>query len=125
MAAILAQHITHPDDLQPHDFAGKRSSALDSMLWVYEHLTFKKLEPRDAPSAGAWGMWQWARKAPDKFYAEVIRLLARKADLDMSNEGSQDWTDKKVSEIDDYFAAIQALILKESNGLDQTHPEED
>lgn len=75
-------------------------------MWAYENIGTDS-GAKDAPSAGAWGLLQWAKRAPDKFYPEIIRLLGKKADLDLTSEGSREWTEEKVEHIDAFLQAIQ------------------
>jgi len=45
--------------------------------WAFDHLEGDWLEPRDAPSVGAWSLREWARSSPTA-RAEFYRLFAVK-----------------------------------------------
>ena len=36
------------------------------VTWVYSRLGLSKVEPRDAPSAGAWSLLRWAKRHEDR-----------------------------------------------------------
>jgi hypothetical protein len=61
----------------------KKPSRVEEADWVFDNMAFPPnlLVPVKAPSAGAWSMYLWARKHPDKFYSGIFsKLLPTRAD---------------------------------------------
>ena len=54
-------------DIDPDAYDGQSGCAGD-IGWVYTNLAVKSAVPHQAPSAGAWGLLQWARRNSDKFF---------------------------------------------------------
>lgn len=65
--------------------AGQDSTMEQDAVWVYQHLALdpKHVKPTDAPSSGAWGLYNWARESRmnrDKFYsAHVLSIKVDEA----------------------------------------------
>lgn len=48
-------------------------------IWVYEHLEDRRVQPRDAPSMGAWSLLVWARQYKSPFFERILpKVMAAK-----------------------------------------------
>lgn len=60
---------------------GKSSGSVNLMSdirWVYSQLENKKVKAKDAPTAGAWSLLQWARKYQSRFFEQLLpKALAK------------------------------------------------
>ena len=63
----------------PNSYDGQSGCAGD-IAWTYQNLWVKSAEPNQAPSSGAWGLLQWARRYPDKFFPLWARMAPQQAD---------------------------------------------
>jgi hypothetical protein len=54
-------------DIDPNSYDGQ-SGCMGDVAWVYQNLSVKSAAPHQAPSSGAWGLLQWARRNSDKFF---------------------------------------------------------
>lgn len=52
---------------------------VEDQIWVYDHMAIKGLKPEQAPSKGAWGLYNWAWRNQDRFYQLVIPLIQARA----------------------------------------------
>jgi len=55
-------------------FAGKQTSASQTIDWVASHVAIRDVHPEEAPSATAWAMLQWVQRSPGN-QAEFWRLI--------------------------------------------------
>jgi hypothetical protein len=44
---------------------------LADIEWVYRSLG-EPMQPKDAPTSGAWGLWRWARQNPGHFFKNFL-----------------------------------------------------
>ena len=59
------------------------------ILWVYENLARKGVTAKDAPSLGAWGLLQWARKFSNRFFEQVLpkaRAVEKETEEDINRK---------------------------------------
>ena len=76
-------------DQMPADLIG-------DILWCYSNMN-RKVTPQDAPTGGAWGLLQWARKYQIKFYETLVpKALANRPPADEENQRAER---KSVAEI--------------------------
>ncbi|MFA7176718.1 MAG: hypothetical protein WC114_05685 [Smithellaceae bacterium] len=68
------------------DRADKGVSAVDlfgDIRWVYSQLENKRVQPAQAPSAGAWSLLLWARKYQSRFFEQLLpKALAKSPEDD-------------------------------------------
>lgn len=75
---------------------------LDDIAWTYQHLD-ADVQPKDAPSSGAWGLLYWARQYPGDFFTKfLLRLSAT-----VPNQGED--VDSDCDE-DDRLPALRSLM---------------
>jgi hypothetical protein len=58
------------------------SSAVDffsDAMWVYSSLGLSKVQPGDAPSAGAWSLLRWAKRHEDRFFEQILPKVVAKS----------------------------------------------
>jgi hypothetical protein len=65
-------------DIDPDSYDGQSGCAGD-MAWVYQNLSVKSAAPHQAPSSGAWGLLQWARRNTDKFFPLWAKMMPQQA----------------------------------------------
>ena len=80
-------------------FAGKTSNLRSDYQWVYENVAVGGISASDAPSAGAWGLLQFARDDPRSFYTEWMRMVSRSEDVDKQMEAFKDDARSTVADI--------------------------
>jgi len=80
-------------------FAGKTSNLRSDYQWVYENVAVGGLVASDSPSAGAWGLLQFARDDPRSFYTEWMRMVSRSEDVDKQMEAFKDDARSTVADI--------------------------
>lgn len=60
--------------------AGKTPRPVDVLRdfrWVYENLFREDVRPKNAPSLGAWNLWEWAHQNVDEFYTSYLPKIMR------------------------------------------------
>ena len=87
------------DSVDSSVFAGKKSNLRSDYQWVYENVSVGGLSASDAPSAGAWGLLQFARDDPRSFYTEWMRMVSRSEDVDKQLEAFKDDARSTVADI--------------------------
>ena len=80
-------------------FEGKTSSLRSDYQWVYENVAVGGISASDAPSAGSWGLLQFARDDPRSFYAESMRMVSRSEDVDKQMDAFKDDARSTVADI--------------------------
>ncbi|MCX7429147.1 MAG: hypothetical protein NTW96_26415 [Planctomycetia bacterium] len=92
---------------QPFDFAR-------DVVWVYGHLDDRAMTPKDAPSAGAWGLLTWARRNLSRFFETVLPKASKVEGVDEEHE-SRPVAKKSIAE-------IRAIITRmgEANAIGRT-----
>ena len=86
-------------DIDPDSYDGQSGCAGD-IGWVYQHLSVKSAAPDQAPSAGAWGLLQWARQHSDKFFPLWAKTTPVQASEDVIPDDSA-----KITKMLDAFNA--------------------
>ncbi len=80
--------------VDPKIFEGKKEvSENEKLRWVYESMKLEDVRPEDAPSAGAWGMYEHYRYSPqrlEKFYDTLVPKLMSKEDTDKGGKLADD-----------------------------------
>ncbi len=83
-----------------------------AVMWVFENLPKKGLEPADSPSAGAWGLLLWAQEsganAADFYRSIWSKTLPTKAQIDHEAEATH--TDR------DLGAMLELLVDAANKG---------
>lgn len=91
-------------ELQPRDqSAGAQQDFVEDAMWAYESLNAKGMDPKKAPSPGAWGLLIWARDNRDKFFSTVFPKA-----LAMVNKEEEDDPEvkKELANIDDLWQKL-------------------
>jgi hypothetical protein len=52
------------------------SDLIDDVAWVYDVVGDDEIDPRDAPSLGAWSLLRWAQHHRSKFYEQIWPKVA-------------------------------------------------
>ena len=70
--------------VDPQFYADRTSKPTDDVKWVYEHIVYEldQVDPKDAPSAGAFGLLLWARVDRDRFYSTCLKPFLSKQQID-------------------------------------------
>jgi hypothetical protein len=87
------------DDVDAAVFSGKTSNLRSDYQWVYENVAVGGVSASDAPSAGSWGLLQFARDDPRSFYTEWMRMVSRSEDVDKQMEAFKDDARSTVADI--------------------------
>ena len=53
------------------DLAGDNGDFVAAAQWAFDNLA-RDVEPKDAPSAGAWSLLKWARNSEDDFFKSIM-----------------------------------------------------
>jgi hypothetical protein len=69
----VGDHAVELLDIDPDSYDGQ-SSCTDDVAWVYQYLSVKSAAPHQAPSSGAWGLLQWARRNSDRFFMLWLKV---------------------------------------------------
>jgi len=93
-------------------FAGKSSSLRADFQWVYEHIAVEDVGPGDAPSAGAWGLLQFARNDTRTFYSEWMKMAAKADDMDAIHRERVEDAARATSEITQMLKQLRATVLE-------------
>ena len=56
----------------PPDVVGQPTDLVRDVLWTYERMGCKSPPTDDIPSAGALGLWRWAKSNSDRFYEQLL-----------------------------------------------------
>ena len=63
--------------------SGKSVKMTEVIKWVFDNMPLKDCDLDSCPSPSAFGLLQWARSEPDKFYTQfVIKLIPSQRELD-------------------------------------------
>ena len=106
--------ISVDDDVNADVFAGKRSNHRSDYQWVYENVAVGGLSASDAPSAGAWGLLQFARDDPRSFYTEWMRMVSRSEDVDKQLEAFKDDARSTVADIRAMLDEFRSATVSDS-----------
>lgn len=91
--------IVPSEDAGADVFEGKTSNLRSDYQWVYENVAVGGVSASDSPSAGAWGLLQFARDDPRSFYTEWMRMVSRSEDVDKQMEAFKDDARSTVADI--------------------------
>jgi hypothetical protein len=92
-------------------FAGKTSSLRADFQWVYEHIAVEDVEPADAPSAGSWGLLQFARNDTRTFYSEWMKMAAKADDMAAIHLERVEDAARTSTEITSMLRQLRATVL--------------
>jgi hypothetical protein len=93
-------------------FEGKSSSLRADFQWVYENVAVDDVEPSDAPSAGAWGLLQFARSDTRTFYAEWMKMAAKADDMEAIHRERVEDAARSTAEITSMLRDLRAAVLE-------------
>ena len=69
----------------PPELLSKPTDLIRDTLWVYERLWCKSPPTDDIPSAGALGLWRWAKGNSDRFYEQLLPKALKERPADTTN----------------------------------------
>ena len=98
-------------------FDGKESSIRGDFEWVYRHQSVDDVEPADAPSAGAWGLLQFARQDPRSFYLKWMDIVSKGEDKDEIMEGFREDARRATTEIAEMLDEFRSVLPESPEGL--------
>lgn len=99
-------------------FLGKDSSTRGDFQWVYENLAVDDVEPKDAPSSGAWGLYQFARSHPKEFYTAWMGMVSRQTDTDEVSRGHREDAARTTADIAEMLDRFRSdAVPQNSQGL--------
>jgi len=85
------------------------SDPIAEIIWIFNHLTIEGVEPKDAPSPGAYGYLMWAQQNPqnrsDFLKTTYAKVVPTKSQLD-KGKGSHDNGKSNIELLDRLSAEI-------------------
>ena len=69
----------------PPDVLNEPTDLIRHTLWVYERLWCKSPPTGEIPSAGALGLWRWAKSNSDRFYEQLLPKALKERPAETTN----------------------------------------
>ena len=104
-------------------FEGKQSTLREDYQWVYENIAVGNVEPEESPSAGAWGLLQFAKNDPKAFYVEWMRMVGKQVDENAELRGFVQDAARSTSEIAEMLRSLQVAPVHAGGQDDGGEPE--
>jgi len=116
-AASAAQIVGDDIEVLPEYYAHKKkTSFLDDVAFVGDHLRNPYLKPQDAPSASAMNLLLDARADRKTWSTESMRAKFKLAEQNRSQHEIDRWTEQMISEIDEktLVSAMEGFDLEDA-----------
>jgi hypothetical protein len=113
--------------LKPSLVNRESTLAMNTLMWVAEHVGDPTVNIGSAPSRAALNMLEWARESRDRFFLEMTRFLVRKAEKQTEADEQRTKDDGILEGLEDILHRIKMRgqkameeLRQQQNGVDST-----